>query len=201
VARRATICNISALACGSERALRHMRRRGCRSRRIVGFRCSIAGRVKGADACGGYLTPMTKPTTATDCTASIPILAAWMLGAKSKAAVFQAIPLPTSRRGDSNPGPHHYEEFSASPVKRMVEPDHLPGSGSVCHACATVRRMGDLERELSTRVAARLARYWDLAPMNDRQGFRLVLGDGRGGRARVLDAVLSGAARARRRLV
>jgi hypothetical protein len=38
-----------------------------------------------------------------------------------------------SRRGDSNPGPHHYELFSSSPRRRMVEPNQLADAAP----CAT----------------------------------------------------------------
>jgi hypothetical protein len=43
---------------------------------------------------------------------------------RNRGASFQAIPLgELSRRGDSNPGPHHYEVFSPASLGRMVEPN------------------------------------------------------------------------------
>jgi hypothetical protein len=41
----------------------------------------------------------------------------------SEDAVLQVLPHQRSRRGDSNPGPHHYEVFSVSSPGRMVEPN------------------------------------------------------------------------------
>jgi hypothetical protein len=61
----------------------------------------------------------------------------------SEDAVLQVLPHQRSRRGDSNPGPHHYEVLSATWSGRMVEPD-LPYESAACatgvQSCST-RRM------------------------------------------------------------
>jgi hypothetical protein len=61
----------------------------------------------------------------------------------SEYGCLQGLPHRRSRRGDSNPGPHHYEVFSESPPTRMVKPRAARSIDCVCHPCANLRGAAD----------------------------------------------------------
>jgi hypothetical protein len=65
--------------------------------------------------------------------------------------VLQVFPHLRSRRGDSNPGPHHLRVMIVGVTARMVEPKLSREVGAVCQACANLRGVSP-PRDCSTNA-------------------------------------------------